>query len=56
VRIGEPEAPLLQRYDEHVGGVRHRNEERPHSRLVHDEMIEFRDELLPRDFVHWQSV
>jgi hypothetical protein len=28
VRIGKTEGPLLQRYDEHVGGLRARDEER----------------------------
>jgi hypothetical protein len=56
VRIGEVECPILQRYHEQVGGLRNRNPERPHDGLVRDEVLEFRDELLPRDIVHWRSV
>jgi hypothetical protein len=52
VRIGKTESPFLQRYDEHVGGLRYRNVERPHDRLIHQELLEFRDELLPRNIVH----
>jgi len=56
VRIGKTESPFLQRYDEHVGGLRYRNVERPHDRPIHQEMLEFRDELLPCNIVHWHSV
>jgi hypothetical protein len=56
VRIGKTEGFLLQGYDEDVIGLRYRNQERPHDRLVQDEMLEFRDEFLPCNIVHWYSV